>query len=433
MRHGYAEWSPALKVFWLVVGGSLCLLWTAAIVVRLLPPYNYLNDYAQEWTSARNYFVGQPIYLDMRESIPLHFGRGWRSTLLEVNAHPPVTVLISLPFGKLNYATAYLSWTVLSLATLPVSLWLIVRRRGLNLNLWLLLPIVTLLITSNPLAQQINQGQFNLLLLLLITAAWAAERRGQLVLSGILLGTAAAIKLFPAFLFLYFLMRRQWTAIASGGIAFLAWNGVTAGILGVDCYVAYITDVMPKVAEFCDWWGNASLAGFWSKLFDARSGHVVGLWQNAALAKFLTAVSTLAVVAAAAWKCWRAHTVAERDLAFGICLVAMMLVSPITWDHYFLILLLPLAAMWKYLPATLHYRVALLVLIFVLATVRPSVVWNAAIPGDGELMRGAQHVASVGQPIHSLTVLSYEFYALLAMLGIAYWTTPDERKGCFTP
>ena len=81
-------------------------------------------DFAQEWTSARNYWTGRPIYLPLAESFPIHFGRE-TTTKLRVNAHPPAAVLIALPLGQLPYRTAWLVWNLISLTLLGGAIWLL--------------------------------------------------------------------------------------------------------------------------------------------------------------------------------------------------------------------------------------------------------------------------------------------------------------------
>ncbi|MFM8271347.1 MAG: hypothetical protein ACKODX_03340, partial [Gemmata sp.] len=54
---------------------------------------------------------------------------------------------------------------------------------------------------------------------------------------------------------------------------------------------------------------------------------------------------------AAARACWRARTVEARDRALGVTLVAMLLVSPLSWNHGYLMLVLPLGLLWMRLPA----------------------------------------------------------------------------------
>jgi hypothetical protein len=419
------RWSSSCKVTWLVLAGVFCPLWGAATLLRVTPPRHVFYDYVQEWTSVRNLFSGRPIYMSMNESIPLHFGPDARALLLDVNAHPPASILLSLPFGLLGYREAHLAWNIVSLVMLAVSVWLIIRPTGLDLSPWMVLPMATFLLTSNSLAQQINHGQFNLVLLLLITGSWLANRSGREEAAGLLLGIAAAIKLFPAFLAVYFIAQRRWRSLAICGLSFLAINGLAAAIFGGDCYRTYWQEIVPKVNQgFRDFWPNASLNGYWCKLFDAPNGHVIPLVKCPSVYRIATLVSSCVVVALVLWKCRSARTLAQRDLAFGACVLAMLLVSPITWDHYFLMLLLSWAILWKHMEPHPANRALVLSSVLLLATIYPKWIWHLTIPGPGELVLDPNVKPSVAAPLHVLTVVSYQFYALLGLFLFAVSRRP---------
>ncbi|MCL4203368.1 MAG: DUF2029 domain-containing protein [Pirellulaceae bacterium] len=410
----------------MTASAGICLLWGAATLVRVVPPRHASFDFVQEWASARNYFEGQPVYSSLNETIPRYLGREWRIETMDVNAHPPSSVLALLPLGRLDYRTAHAAWNVISLACLAMALWWIAGRGGLELPPWTLLPILALILTSNSFTQQIIQGQLNLLLLMLFVAAWRADRNGRPALSGGLMGVAAAIKLFPAFMGLYYLARRDWRAVAGMGVSFLLLNGITVAVLGLQTYQEYFGHVVPTVQDgFRDFWPNASINGYWSKLLDAPNRHVIPLTESPVLAKALTLAAVLLVTALAAWKCWTSYSPAQRDIAFAVCILAVMLVSPITWDHYFLILILGWAILWRHLSRRLADRTALLTSIIVLATLRPRWIWDATIPGPGELVYFGDAEPSVALPVHVLTVISYQFYMLVALFLYACFRRPS--------
>ena len=153
-----------------------------------------------------------------------------------------------IPWAMLDYRDALLAWNVLSLAMLVASLEIIRRSLELPLNLELIAQMVIFLLLSSPLFMQLFHGQWNLILLLLITSAWAAERSGRPAWAGVLLGVATAIKLYPGFLFLYFLARRRWTGLIAGALAFGMLTGLTAAVLGPLTYRVYIQEVLPTLA-----------------------------------------------------------------------------------------------------------------------------------------------------------------------------------------
>ncbi len=68
---------------------------------------------------------------------------------------------------------------------------------------------IALLIGLNyPLLRNLEYGQYYLLLLLLITAALWSYLQDKRFLSGVLLGVASGLKIFPVFFLLYFLRKR---------------------------------------------------------------------------------------------------------------------------------------------------------------------------------------------------------------------------------
>ena len=65
---------------------------------------------------------------------------------------------------------------------------------------------------------------------------------------------------------------------------------------------------------------------------------------------------------------------------FGLTITAMLLVSPVTWEHYFLLLLIPLTVVWVDLPKTRMARWSLTLI--VVAMFLPIILLcNMLIPG----------------------------------------------------
>jgi hypothetical protein len=313
-----------------------------------------LRDFVQEWASARNFQTGRPVYEPLETSLARHFGyrRQPGEIFLERNVHPPTSILLAIPLAEMSYPSAFLVWNLISLFGLAASLYLTARGLGIALTAWSVWPIYTLLVICNPLHQQIFQGQLNLVLLVLIIGTWWADRNDRPGWAGVFLGAATVIKLFPGFLFLYFIFQRRWRAIASGAATIVVLTLLTTMLLGSASYRDYVVDVLPTLGSWRSSWSNASLLGFWSKLLDPNvSGSATApLVRRPMLAFACTGVSVLLVLATVAVVIRKASTRTDRDHAFAVCLSAMLLVTPIVWDHAFLLLLLPIALLWKSLP-----------------------------------------------------------------------------------
>jgi len=387
-------------------------------------PKGIQADFVQEWTSARNFWTGRPIYLPLRESFPAYFGPHAR-TELRFNAHPPVAVLVALPFGRCDYRSAWLIWNVASLALLGASLWLLLPQSGLRQTAADAMPIVALLLASNPLAQQVIEGQMNLVLLALVVGAWAADRRQRQSLAGSLVGLAAAIKLYPAFLLVYFVMQRRWHAVAACGLSFLASNLVAAALFGGDVFVIYVRDVMPVFAHYGNNLANASLSGVCSKLLVGMPGLSAPLIAAPATASIANLVSGLVVALLCGWKVWRAKNRDDLDIGFSACLIGMLLASPITWGHGFVLLIMPLIIMWRCANGPI-YRGLVATISVLLMLVRPGWIWNSFIPGFQAFTLGLAPPDYQVPPVYALTALSYLTYALVALFAVNLLLHSDE-------
>jgi len=389
-------------------------LWCIVLVDRMQAREGAVHDFVQEWTSARSYYDGKPIYGDLTEVIPKYLGRPY-DDVVRVNAHPPTSILLVLPLGKQPYSQAYFLWNLISIAALIVSCGMILRE--LKYSPWAVMPLAALVITSNSLAQQVNQGQLNLLLLLTLTCSWLAWRRDRWATAGAIVGVMAAIKVFPGFLVLYFLARKKWSgAIAVVG-GFSVATAITGAVLGWECYWDYAFRVTPSLGVFRDYWPNASIVGFWTKLFDPQSGHVTPLANLPWLAKTGAVISMAAIAGVTAWRAHRAKTNEEYDLTWSLAICGMLLASPITWDHYFLLLIPCLLIQWR--MEGMAGRTVLCFLCFGLLTVYPKWIWDVGIAGDGELAVGPGRTKSIATPLHAATLLAYQCYLLLGWFVLA--------------
>jgi hypothetical protein len=387
----------------------------------------HILDFVQEWCSVQNYLHDEPVYGDQELALHRYLGyyrdpKGTDTFFLTVNAHPPTSVLVAMPFCWLSYPDAFLAWNLLSFVCLGASLWIVVRQLGLKVTGWGLLAGWALLLVCNPLTQQVGQGNWNLLLMLLFTGAWALDRSDKPGWAGVLIGLATAIKLFPGFLLLYYAARGRWRVVIAGTAALVAATLLTLSFLGMDAYVMYYRDAMPKMTVFRGWWINASFAGLFNKLFDGSSGHTTPLVYSPRLALAATGICISIVCGILFVATRRARTLRENDLTFGLALESLLLIAPLTWDHYFLLLLAPLAVLWKDLRRLGNWQWLFLIVLVMLWLPYKNVLDLFLKPGEG--------AGQVGTPIQVLTLISYPFYGLLALYAVnvaALWR--EKRMG----
>jgi hypothetical protein len=260
--------------------------------------------------------------------------------------------------------------------------------------------------------------KFGLTLLLLLTSAWVAQRRGHPFGAGALLGVAAAIKIVPGLFFLYYLIRGRWRPLVGGAIGGAAISLLAWAVLGTRAYEDYVFEVLPKAGRFTSGWGNASVHGIWHMLFFPQDpqGVCKPPYRSEALAQAGALLSALAIVALLAVATWRARTQRAEDHGFALAIVAMLLVSPVTWDHYFVLLLLPVTLLWLELRPW-YWRVMFFGC-FAVLWIGADWYWYVLI-GTRDCFSG------VAAPWQTLTALSLHLYALLGLFALGWFVTRD--------
>jgi hypothetical protein len=334
-----ALWDPLASLglwrpwVWGLLGVVILAVQGPSFVREFAASGTWPGDFFQDWASARLLWQGQPA-----------------SALL----------LVVLPLSRLDYPTAFLVWNILSFVLLLASIGLMARELGISWAPWGIFPLLLLLLLGIPLRDHLQEGQLSIVLLALLVGCWAAEQNSRPYLAGLLLAAAIAFKIFPALLLAYFCLRRQWRVVAATVAGLTAIALLSVAILGFETHHTYFFSVLPHLSE--QYASNLSLTGFWHRLFDlpdeVRLRKLNGEFYFAQriadrpdVARLASILSQLAVLAVWGIACWRSCGRAAQDRAVALTISAMLLVSPITWTHSFVLLLFPAALIWRSNPA----------------------------------------------------------------------------------
>jgi hypothetical protein len=423
-----AAWPAGRKLIWALLAVVVIMAQGRPFLHSIMTGWNEGNDFFQDWASARNLLQGRPVYLPLSTAMSLYYPRqsGQEPPRIHLpwNAHPPVSIMAILPMGYLDYPAAGTLWNLLSLLALAVGLGFIIRELKLPIAAWSTFPIVALVLICSPIRTQISQGQWNAELLLLLILAWAADRRGKSAHAGAIVAVAGALKLFPMFFLLFFAVRRQWRAVIAGAVCMAGIVLLSVLVLGADAYHDYYNRVLPSLGEFRSALPNASILAFWTKNFSKGASHY-GLFANPVIRAPRLAGAGIILSYAAVLATWciyvlrlnRSGKTHGYDLSFSLTLVAMLLLTPICWDHYLLLLALPLALIWSELGASNLQKLAFLVLVTAV-WVGPHELWKA---GGVDLLRDFPDFQEVPpstylirRPLFVPFFLSLHFYALVA-------------------
>jgi hypothetical protein len=236
----------------------------------LLPAWRNLNS------EFPNYYLAAALY---RERIPLDriyewtwFQRqndhlGVRDGLVSFAPNPPTLILSLVPFTALKPLAAKRIWLVLDLCFLVASLWMLRHVTSLN---WRRLGLISLLCVL-PLHIGFLFGRHYVLILMLICGAYYASWLHGQRTSGALLGTAAAMKLFPALFVILFIWKRNWRAVMGMALSATAITALSLLMFGVEVHRVFLNEVLSQASRG-DWLGPYSLSQnsfitLWSHLF----------------------------------------------------------------------------------------------------------------------------------------------------------------------
>ncbi|HLH23007.1 MAG TPA: glycosyltransferase family 87 protein [Chloroflexota bacterium] len=347
MEDGRAAPRPASRRLarWLVLlaFGVVVLIWLAdessMLVLLVVSPG---IDFRHSWNGASLVAAGHSPYDWLAEN---------RRPEVGDFQYPPLLALLLVPLTWfLDFPTARLVWFGFGVFCILAGLIATWRTTGLGLHgtgrraLALCLPLLPASTWA------LGNGQLSPELFLLIAWIYAAVAGRRAAVAGLLAAVGAYLKSFPGLLLGYFLLRRQWrgfVAAASGGLLLVALSLL---VLGWEPHWTYLTRVVPAQRIWIGGPFNVSLAGFVARLF-SNNGYTTPLIDADTVAPALLALSLALLVGASAYAVWRAGAASER-IAYALCVVVMLLASPINGRYNLLIAALPLAVAAAAVPAS---------------------------------------------------------------------------------
>ena len=232
--------------------------------------------------------------------------------------YPPLLPLLLVPLTLLPSSLVLALWMLVLAGAVGLALYALeVRDPRCYLAAFISAPIVT----------GVGLGNATILLLPFIAFAW--RWRNRAIVCGILVGLAIAAKLFLAPLFLWLLGTRRYRAagvacVVAAAAVFLPW-----ALIGFD-----------GLAEYSE------LLRLASEIFGPHSTSVT------TIVAALGAETSFAIYAASAVGlglgalAFVAGRWATDEASIAIAILAAILGSPIVWEFYYALILIPLAVIW---------------------------------------------------------------------------------------
>ena len=296
----------------------LVVLATANACWRLLGHIPYRIDVDVYREGGHAWLARQPLYADgavfhTRGGLDLPF------------TYPPLAAIAFSPLALVPLPVASAAITVVTLALLVVSVWIVLTalQTEQGRRWWLAVGIVAVAaVTIEPIEANFSFGQINVVLMTLVIADCLPRRTPWP--RGSLLGIAIALKLTPAVFLLYFALRKEGRTLLTAAMSFAAATLLGFALAWRDS-LEYWTTTIGHTERI----GTATLntnqnaAGALARLGLDGKAHFV-LW----------ALACLAVLALTGWAARRVLAAGEPTLALMCVALFGLVVSPVSWSHH---------------------------------------------------------------------------------------------------
>jgi hypothetical protein len=255
----------------------------------------------------------------------------------------PVVALAFVPFARLEPAAARLAFNALGVASVLLAAAWFGRRAGLAAAARA--GVLALLVLNGPLHYSFGLGNLTHVLLPLLLAAFLADRAGRHAAAGALAALSALVKIPLLVLALHFALRRRWRALGAFAATLACAGLVSLACFGFELHRTWFERcIRPFAGGPLAAFNVQSVDGFLARLMTQGSRHD---WSPVSVGPGFQAarLALLALMAGSViFVCWprRRGRVPDSSLDLAIVLSLALLISPISWTHYYLFLLLPL-------------------------------------------------------------------------------------------
>jgi hypothetical protein len=261
----------------------------------------------------------QPAFLAHQVSIMDAGGiaKGETSTnSFSIPVYPALANVLVVPLSLLPFWLAGTIYTALSVAAMVAGIWL------LGVRDWRCYVLVLL---SWPFMYGVLLGAIGPFLALGAGVAW--RYRDRVLAPALAIATVVAVKIFPWTLGIWLLITRRWRALAVC---------VAAGV--VITFGAWAVIGFHGLAQYPQMLSNMSL------LQENRAVSVVGIMVIAGIPAGVANALAIALGCAILFAAWSTVDGPDGDRrAFGLAILAALTATPIVWDHYMVLLFVPIA------------------------------------------------------------------------------------------
>ena len=395
--------------FWRDQGITFLLitLFLCLVVYRYKHNLPSMSDFFRAYYPAGRLIIENPYALyDLSDTVVYGF----------VNL--PILAYLFTPFSYLDKTVAGVSFTLLGITSVIFSIFILVDFTGLKS--WRRLSLIAIMLFTIPISNSIWIGNTTHFTLLLLIGSFDSLKAKGEVLGGVLLAIASLIKLPLLFLMLLFVIRQRWRALLASCLTLLSAVTLSVVLCGWNLNLIWFQRcILSFSGKVVGAYNVQSVDSFLVRLLTAAPLNSWDMYEASWQLKLVRYSLFLLFIGGTFWTLFRSKhstTPEAESLEFSIFLCLAIISSPISWTHYYLLLLLPISLLISLPWMTLHKR-----------------TWSAAI-AVVILLISTPPVknVSVSNPVVAAFIrnflVSHYFWGGVLLLGIllmARWKSPQ--------
>lgn len=407
-----------------------------ATLPRLIPvPYQY--DFTAYYVAGRVLNNNDPLY----QAEPMIQAAKYSDVpVFTPYLYPPVVAALFRPLAALPFDFASSLWYIFNLICLVASVYTLLRI--MHYNRTLTIPVSFAALTLSPVFLTLLNGQITALLLLLLVLAYYLSSSPNSdfkkdVIAGMLVGIATALKLYPGLIGVFYLIHRKIASLIAMIITIIIMFmiGIIAGE-GLPNTIYWLSQILPNTSQLLPHPflspSNQSVFAVVERLFSLNQVSysldndssivttIYPLYNSPQLGNFLAyLLAGVILLLSLAWpviRLRRCKSSVPLLADFALLLIAIVLVTPVVWGHYY-ILLLP--AVFILIKHSRNLRLLRLVLLLAGILIELERYWRWIVQP---------------LPVNSAIFASLGFSGtLLLWIALLWITFPSEHQSLATP
>jgi hypothetical protein len=346
--------TPTSKIFILFKKNKTRIFWVIALILSAYFIYNLKGSIDKPTQGFASYYTASKLLIN-GERVENFYSDDCFSSKVEnyVNGiyeiyfvNPPTTSLILIPLSPFDYKAARTSWIIFNVFLLIFSIWFLIKGFDFTRE-WL--PIVIILfLLFQPLYANIDFAQAYILIFFLFVVSWNAFRSDNQTLLGILIGIMIVLKSAGLVLPILLITQKKWRSIfwmmatiISISLISLPWIGIESWFVFGEKLFQLNSLPMLSVTAY------QTIHSFFYHFFVFnQQWNPYPVINLPVLGILLSVVISLVLSGTIIYYSYKQK---NSDLSFAVFLIVGVILSPVSLDYHYVVLLLPILIFIKWL------------------------------------------------------------------------------------